>query len=291
MHVTGFTIVRNAVKYDYPVIESISSVLPLCDEFLILAGNSDDNTTELIRNSLPSNKIRIVNSIWDESIRKGGKLLAQETNKAILEIPEKSNWAFYIQADEVLHEKYLEPLKKEMIRWKDDPRVQGLLFDYIHFFGSYDYIADSRNWYRKEVRIIRPGIGIKSWKDAQGFRLHEKPLNVKPANAGIYHYGWVKPPDKQQEKQKYFNKLWHDDKWIQTNVSEAKAFDYSIVDSVRLFDESHPEIMKIRVSNAKWETNINPGLKKLSLRFKILMWIEKITGYRIGEYKNYKILK
>jgi hypothetical protein len=35
MKVGGFTFVRNVVKYDYPVVESIRSILPVVDEFIV----------------------------------------------------------------------------------------------------------------------------------------------------------------------------------------------------------------------------------------------------------------
>ena len=38
MKVSGFTFVRNVVKYDYPVVESIRSILPVVDEFIVNVG-------------------------------------------------------------------------------------------------------------------------------------------------------------------------------------------------------------------------------------------------------------
>ena len=290
MFISGFTIVRNAVKYDYPIAEAITSILPLCNEFVVLVGDSDDNTLELIKN-IGSEKIKIHLSTWNDNLRVGGNVLAEETNKAIAKISSECTWAFYIQADEVLHEKYLDPLKNEMQRWKDDLKVEGLLFNYIHFFGSYDFIADSRKWYRKEIRIFRPNIDVRSWKDAQGFRINGRPLRVKPANAFIYHYGWVKPPEKQQAKQKYFNRLWHDDQWVNSRIPDVSDFDYSVIDSVKYFEEPHPKVMKERIRQKNWKVNIDPSKKKLSLKNKILFMIEKWTGKRIGEYKNYRLIR
>lgn len=289
MKVSGFTFIRNAVKYDYPVLEAIRSVLPLCDEFIIMAGNSDDHTDALL-GTLPPEKVKIFRSTWDETLREGGRVLAVETDKAMDKIAGDADWAFYIQADEVLHEKYLEPLRNQMLRWKDDKTVEGLLFDYVHFYGSYHFIGDSRKWYRREVRIIRPGIGIRSYRDAQGFRRHNHPLKVKPAMAAIYHYGWVKPPEKQQAKQQYFHKLWHDDSWMKKNIADVAQFDYSRIDSVAHFSGTHPLIMQERIKKAAWNPDIDPSKKNLSARYKILMWFEKLTGIRIGEYRNYRLI-
>lgn len=288
MKVVGFSFIRNAVKFDYPIVESITSILPICDEFIIALGNSDDNTEDLIK-SIDSNKIRIIHTTWDDSLRKGGKVLAVETNKAFNQIKE-ADWAFYIQGDEVIHEKYLPIIKESMEKCKDDQKVEGLLLNYTHFYGSYDFVGDSRRWYRREIRIIRADKNISSYKDAQGFRKNERKLNVKHVNAWVYHYGWVKPPFKQQEKQKYFNTLWHDEDWIKKNVKQTNQFDYSTIDSLSLFEGTHPKVMQERINKLNWKFDFDPTKKNFGLKTKMLHWIEKKSGWRIGEYKNYKII-
>lgn len=139
MKISGFTFVRNAVKFDYPVVESITSILPLVDEFIVSIGNSDDGTVELIK-SIPSDKIKIFHSVWDDSLKTGGKVLAVETDKAFVHVSPESDWAFYIQADEVVHEKYHDAIRTAAIKYKDDQRVEGLLFKYLHFYGTFDYL-------------------------------------------------------------------------------------------------------------------------------------------------------
>ena len=161
MKVCGFSFIRNAIKYSYPTVESIQSVLPLCDHFIIGVGQSDDGTLELIR-SIPSDKIEIFESVWDDSLNNSGQVLSVETNKVLDRIPSEYDWAFYIQADEVLHEKYQSPARLAMEQWMDHPQVEGLLFNYRHFYGSYNYVADSRSWYRKEIRIVRNDKNIRS---------------------------------------------------------------------------------------------------------------------------------
>ena len=154
MKVSGFTIVRNAIKFDYPIVESISSILPLCDEIIVAVGNSEDGTRALVE-SIGSPKIRIIDTVWDDSLRKGGEVLAIETNKAFDAISPDSTWVIYIQADEVLHEDSYGKLRDAMRKWETHAEVEGFVVNYLHFYGSYDFIADSRKWYQKEVRIIR----------------------------------------------------------------------------------------------------------------------------------------
>lgn len=290
MKISGFTFVRNAIKFDYPVVESITSILPLCDEFIVAAGNSEDGTRQLIE-SIGSPKIRIIDTVWNDALREGGTVLADETNKAMDAVSPDATWLFYIQADEVVHEHSLAKLKTAMETWENYPAVEGLLLDYAHFYGSYDFIGNSRRWYRKEVRIIRNDNQIRSYKDAQGFRKNGRPLQVKQTNATIHHYGWVKPLESQRTKLRYFHTLWHDEEWMKNNRSGIEEFDYSQIDSLVKFSGSHPEVMKDRIKQKNWTFNFDPTRKKVSLRVKFLHFIESLTGYRIGEYKNYKVLK
>src|ERR1700733_4753699 len=122
MKIVGFTIVRKAIKLDYPILESLASLLPLCDEVIVSVGKSEDDTLNLIK-GIPTDKIKIVESVWDDSLRKGGVLLAIETNKALDAVPADADWLFYLQADEVLHENDCEAIKANMLKWKDDKRV------------------------------------------------------------------------------------------------------------------------------------------------------------------------
>ncbi len=287
MRVSGFTFIRNAEKYDYPVVEAISSVLPLCDEFVVAVGQSEDGTRKLIED-IPSGKIRIIDTIWDDSLREGGRVLAAETDKAFAAIRQDTDWAVYIQGDEVIHERYLPMIRESMEKWKDVPEVEGLLLKYLHFYGSYDYVGDSRRWYKREVRVVRKHPAVTSFRDAQGFRYDGRLIRVKPVDAYVYHYGWVKPPELQQQKQEYFNKLWHDDEWMDKNVPRVDQFDYSAIDSLRHFTGTHPEVMKERIRKKNWSFTHDPTRKRFSALSRFLYWLEHRTGWRIGEYRNFR---
>ena len=287
MKITGFSFVRNAIKFDYPIVEAITSILPLCDEFVVAVGNSEDSTLDLIK-SINSSKVKIIETVWDDTLREGGRVLALETDKAFAAIAPDTDWAFYIQGDEVIHEKYHTNLLEAMNEWKDDERVEGLLLNYLHFYGSYDFIGDARRWYRREIRILKYNKNIRSFRDAQGFRLGNKIMYVKPVDATVYHYGWVKPPELQQAKQEHFHKMWHDDKWMKKNIPNTAQFDYSNIDSLAHFTGTHPAVMQQRISRQNWNFDFDPTQKKFSLKVRFLHWIEKKTGWKIGEYKNFR---
>jgi hypothetical protein len=290
MKVSGFTIIRNAIKYDYPVVEAINSILPLCDEFVVAVGNSVDGTLDLVK-SIQSPKIRVIETVWDDSIREGGRTFALETDKAFQAISNDSDWAFYIQADEAVHEKYHQIIREEMEKYKGNPRVDGLLFHYKHFYGSYDYIGESWRWYRREIRVIKNNKNIFSYRDAQGFR--KKPnekLRVKLIDAYIYHYGWVKDPRAMQHKQEDWTKFYRDDQWIEQHVEKAEEFDYTKIDSLERFEETHPSALLHRIKKINWKFSYDISKKNYSLKEKIKRFVHFFTGYRIGEYKNYKLI-
>lgn len=292
MKVSGFTIIRNAIKFDYPVREAILSVLPLCDEMIVSVGNSEDDTEGLIR-SIGSPKIRIMNSTWDDSLRQSGAVLAVETDKALAAVSPESDWLVYIQADECIHERDLPLIREEMKKALEDRSVEGLLFKYLHFYGSYDYTGASRRWYRHEIRILKNLPGIRSYRDAQGFRINGRKIRVREINASIYHYGWVKHPKVMQQKRKSFNRLYGSEEWIAGHIPQAEAeeFDYSDIDYVKRFEGEHPAVIQSRINVMNWKFEKDPGEKKLSPRYRFMHFIEDITGKRFFEYANYKRVK
>ena len=290
MKVSGFTFIRNALKYDYPIVEAILSILPICDEFIIAVGNSDDDTLALIQ-KIDSQKIKIIQTVWDDTLRANGEVLAIETNKAFKAISPDSDWAFYIQGDEIVHEKYLNSIQLTMQKYVLDSEVDGLLFDYKHFYGSYDFVGSSNNWYKKEIRIIRNNQQIYSFKDAQGFRKEDnKKLKVVAANAFIYHYGWVKDPRSMQFKQEDFSKLWHNDEWISKNIENVEVFEYEKhISQLSRFDGDHPLVMKERIQRLNWKFEYD--ISKNSRSFKDFLKDNLLLIGLNFNYKNYIFLR
>ena len=290
MKVCGFSFIRNAIKYDYPIEEALRSILPICDKIFVAVGKSEDDTRALVESI--SDKIVIIDTIWSD-IRAGGRALALETDKAYHSIDETYDWCFYIQGDEVVHEKDLTLIQQAMKNNLEDSKVEGLLFNYLHFYGSYEYLATSGKWYDKEIRIVRQLPDLFSYGDAMGFRIKpNRKLNVKSIDAHIYHYGWVKDPIHQQAKQLTFNKLWLDDEELSSHLNlDQKSFDYSMIDKVEKFSGKHPEVMKHRIANQGWTIHLDVDKDHRTFTEKLRASIEKLTGWRPGKYKNYKLIK
>ena len=290
MRVAGFLFIRNAIKYNYPVRASLLSLLPLCDEVIVSIGNSEDDTIGLVQ-SIDSPKIKIHHTIWDDSLRDGGRVLAVETDKAFDQVSGDADWCIYLQGDEVIHEEDYPAIRQAMERYKNDQRVEGLLFKYRHFFGSYDYLGDSRRWYSREIRIIRNDKRIRSYRDAQGFRKDDRKLQVKPIEAYIYHYGWVRHPSHQYQKHLDFEKLYGGDVWAKdVSLQEMGGFDYSRIDSLQKFTGTHPAVMQDIIQKQNWQFSADISKKNFTLKGWFLYWVEKYTGKRLWEYSNYKKL-
>jgi glycosyltransferase involved in cell wall biosynthesis len=292
MRISGFTFVRNAIDLYYPLVESITSILPICDELIVAAGDSTDGTTDLIR-SINNPKIKIIETVWDPNRFVSGASNADQTNIALDACT--GDWAFYLQADEVVHEKDLPVVVERMRECLGDRRVEGLLFDYKHFYGDYDHYQIAHGWYRREVRIVRTGIGVRSWHSAQGFRIGDKKLHVKLANAEIYHYGWVRPPRRMTHKEIAL---------LSVHVGEEKAremrpekdteFNYGRLWGRARFTGTHPAVMAKRIAEKDWEVKPSriPRSKQDQVGNAILSFVEnRILGFRLGEHRNYLLLR
>lgn len=272
-------------------MEAILSILPICDEFVVAVGKSDDHTSGLIQ-GIKSDKIKIIETIWDDHKREGGQVFASETDKAYQAISSDVDWAFYIQGDECVHEDDLIGIQKAIKDNHDNLNVEGLLFKYKHFYGSYDHIATSRRWYRKEIRLVRFNAKVHSYKDAQGFRKAGKKLKVKEISAYIFHYGWVKPPNKLNQKVRNFTQFYHDDVWVSENIPADYEFDFGNAERLTRFVGTHPKVYQPRIKAQNWDFSFDPEVlrSKMSLRRKLLQKVEDLTGWRIGEYKNYQLI-
>jgi hypothetical protein len=284
--VSGFTIVRNAIKLDFPVEASIRSILPICDEVVVNVGRSDDDTLDLVR-SIADPKIRILETEWDMS--GGNSVLGRETHQAMQAC--RHPWGVYIQADEVLHERGAELLADAIQRYDGNPRVEGLLVRYLHFYGGFDTIATHRRWYRREVRAVRlaPELDIRPYQGAQGFRVgpgHRK-IRAQLTDAEMFHYGWARPTQALREKRDLGRTMYP---WRDADVSRPLL---AWIPGIRPFTGSHPAVAHrwIEARRHDPERVIEPRHFQWGfLRYYLSSAIERLTGVRVFEFRNYKIV-
>ena len=286
--ISGFTVVRSAIDLGYPVVESIRSILPIVDEFVVGVGQSDDGTRALV-DSIGDPKLRVFDSHWDLARPRGGRILAEKTNEALDQC--RGVWGFYLQADEVVHEQDLAAIREACERYRDDRRVEGILFRYVHFYGGYDVVSTARSAYRHEVRIVRRSANPRSVGDAQSFLADgERKLWVKPSGATIYHYGWVQPPAGIRAKQSNQAALYENPKFAPPPEPQGPRQIYGL----RPFRGSHPAVMRERVQAQDWAFRPRLDLRQWNRRdFKFLVSdvLEAVIRYRLGERKRYRLLR
>lgn len=291
MRISGFSFVRNAVDLYYPVVESIRSALPICDEFVVAAGDSTDGTTALLR-GLGDPKLRIIETVWDQSQFVRGASNAVQTNIALDSCI--GDWCLYLQADEVLHEDDLAPLAARMRAYRDDPRVDGLLFEYLHFYADYDHVHRGHAWYRREVRAVRGRRGIRSWKSAQGFRHADgSKLRVVPAGARIFHYGWVRPPRRMSRKARALAEVHLGAAGAREYVPDVEqGYDFGQLRGRSRFTDSHPAVMRERIAACDWQVEPTDTQRKHDrLSQRALSFVEnQLLGFRLAEHRNYVLI-
>lgn len=294
--ISGFTFVRDAVKLDYPIVESINSILPIVDEFIVNLGDCSDNTRELIE-AIDDPRIVLVHTEWNPERFVRGATNADQTNIALDHC--RGPWCFYLQADEVVHERDHPGILKTIARCESRPEADGLLFGYHHFWGSYDRVHRSHCWYSHDIRVIRAGRGIRSWKSAQSFRKDNgrEKLSVVRCPAFIYHYGWVRHPLVMRRKQKALDRLHHNGDWVRKRYGEADVpWDYGPLNKVPLFSGTHPAVMRGRIASKDWDAGDYadparpPRHEHLRISMRLHSWLERVLGVKIGGYRNWKLI-
>ena len=306
MKISGFSMVRNATKLYYPIKEAIESILPICDEFIVAVGegDSDDKTKERIE-SIDSDKVKVIDTVWKEKHFENGQVNAIQTNIALDEC--SGDWCFYLQADEVIHEKYLPIIKDRCREFLNDDEVEGLVFDYKHFWGDYDHYQISHGWYKREVRVIKNNCGIRSNNSAQGFKKKngEKP-RVAHAKAEVYHYGWVRPPYLMQSKKKALDTVhWGKEEAKEFYKTKPDEFDYGPLDQLPVYNGTHPTVMEDWIAKMNWEDKLQYSGKpdprrephkhertKTKILTAIEQWLERKFGGKVylSAHRNYKLL-
>lgn len=294
--ISGFTIIRNGDKLGYPYTEAIRSLAPLVDEIIVAMGDNQDTTEQsllALKNEIDCPMI-IIPSPWDPTSMKGGLELSRQTNIALDHC--KHDICFYLQADEGLDEKEYDIIRKDLATFASDKDVDALSFRWRHFYGNFSHIVANRKWYRREARVIKRSSGLRSYGDAQGFRIPKPNGSWKKGRAAlskahVNHYGWVRPFSTMIEKTNSFNRLWHGDTATKLGADDliyVKQF------GVQRFEGVLPKWIQSRAKALEgYDPFINQKIKNWMQYFSL--WaahlVEKSTGWRIGEYSSYRYKK
>jgi len=288
MKISGFTFIRNGSLLGYPYIESLRSLLPLCDEVVVAVGAGQDNTLARIT-AIGAPKLRIVKTIWNESMQDRGYVYAQQ--KMIAQFNCSGDWAFYLEGDEILHEKDIPTLKATLQKYVDNHKVEALVFDYYHFYGSPNTLAISPGWYRRAPRVIRNSIRSYS-PDGLFFVVMDKNKRGRYPNAAlagipIYHYGHVRAVASMQEKIQQVSQYWG---------HAPPAFDgYGNImpQAIGKFNGNHPAVIKNWLAeHAEPNLRLNPDYKptRRENRHRWMMRLEDLLGLELSK-KHYRLIK
>ena len=285
MRVSAFTFIKNGQILGYPFLQSIQSILPIVDEFVINVGDSEDNTLSLIE-SLNNSKIRIIKSKWSNLMKDRGYVYGQQ--KMIAQFNCTGDWLFYVEGDEVYHENDLDKIKDSMKLYLHNSEVEALVFDFYHFYGNSHSFLDSPGWYRSEARIIKGS--VRSYApDGLFWLVLDKNKNgrypkAKKVDAHCYHYGWVRSEDQMNLKSEKVQKYW--------GKSHEKV-DYSQIDEsiLKEFHGSHPVIMKDWLPKDLGLYKVDSGYKlnKKQKKHRIMMKLEKLFNLNLSK-KHYKLI-
>jgi len=278
MKVSGFTFLRKAVLYGYPFIESIRSALPLVDEFIVVVGECDDGTREQVA-AIGDPRIRIVDTQWNENVQPWGFVLGQQ--KMIGQFNCTGDWALYIEGDEVLHEDDIASLRASMERHLHDARVEALYVDFLHFYGSPDWLAISHSWYRQEARIIRNTLKSFTTDSLYFLVIDGKKSGRYPraasAGARYFHYGNCRKREQLSEKAaEMFVLSGHGN--IKREPSHYYRTDRRLLEP---FSGTHPAAMRDWLEHSA-EHGFEPTIKpRLGRRERRNLWgvkISRLTG-------------
>lgn len=314
MKISGFSMVKNADKLYYPMKAAIESILPIVDEFVVALGDCDeDDRTEAEILSIGSDKVKIIHTKWDLDKYPGGTENAHQTD--IAKEACSGDWLFYLQADELIHEKYLPIIKQRCQDLLLDKEVEALLFKYVHFWGDYDHHLVSHGWYPNEIRIVKNDPDIHSWESAQSFRRipnfdyknyrqqeNTYKLNAALVDAYVYHYGWVRPPSYMQRKRKALDTIHKGEKKVsELYAKQESTFDYGPQSLTEKFEGTHPKVMKDWIEKFDWGDKLyergpiptnRPRYKHEKLKYRFISFLERNFngGKHLGEFKNYNLL-
>ena len=286
MKVSAFTFIKNGQILGYPFIESIKSILPIVDEFVINVGKSEDDTLTQIQ-SIKNSKIRIIESNWALNMKDRGYVYGQQ--KMIAQFNCTGDWLFYIEGDEVYHEEDLNKIKDSMELNLQDSNVEALVLNFYHFYGNLNSYLDSPGWYRSEARIIKSSIRSYApdglfWLVLESNKKGRYP-KAKKIGAYCYHYGWVRSEQQMNLKSEKVQKYWNKDPVV---------IDYSQIDQsiINLFTGTHPKaILKwLPKKTGLFIADKTYQMNRKERKHHIMKKIEKFFGFDLSK-KHYKLIK
>jgi len=286
MKVSGFTFLKNGQMLGYPFVESIQSILPIVDEFVVALGPCDDDTEAMLL-AMNEPKLKMIYTQWNDKMKDRGYVYGQQ--KMIAQFNCTGDWVFYLEADEVVHEDDLENIHTAMQKHLNDDQVEALVFDYLHFYGNKNSYLWSPGWYRRAPRILKNSIRSYAPDGLFWLILEKNKVGRYPkaalVNATMYHYGWVRSEAEMNQKSKQVQQYW--------NKSHTKI-DYSKISQkiIKEFKHTHPQVMKQWLGEVEGvyraDSNYHPTRKEK--KHLLMLHLERFFGIEMSK-KHYKLVR
>ncbi len=167
--------------------------------------------------------------------------------------------------------------------------------DIDEFYDEVDRLleATNRRWYRREVRCIRLGRDIRPYQGAQGFRVgpEYRKIRARPTDAVMFHYGWARPARAIREKLEISKIIYP---WSrERSAQEQERGHLEWLPLLKPFTGSHPRAAQewVRERMVDPERKLGPRhFKPEHLRYYLSDWIERLTGRRVFEFRNYDLV-
>jgi glycosyltransferase involved in cell wall biosynthesis len=280
MIISAWTTTTDCIKYGYPILENIKSMLPLVDEYIIVDGGSTDGTLELIE-SLNEPKIRIIN---DEDTKWEYNWdfwrILHNFDRGFQEC--KGDIVICLDADYVIHEDGYDSIRQSFKDMINDNKIESQYCRYNfmladrYFFKKDRTLAVNMKLCRENKLDIKYGIDYENWgwgAEPIVFEKIENGMNmgkllgfygdILKVNTKIFNYGLIFKEDnlitrsqrfryRMAEKNtfsKYKRLNWattEDEVWNEYIHGCLKAFEASKQYPIKL--EEHPKIIQEKIA-------------------------------------------
>lgn len=227
---------------DYLIVQSVSSLLPICDEVVICDCDSDDGTKQIINDwATQEPKIKVVDYLWTDPKGDPGWYVTW-VNYAKSNL--STSHCILLDADELLH----EDSQREVLDAARDKKV--LICNRHNFWKDAQHlIPDGQCCSREVIRVGPTKMFMPS--DYPDPRCQEAMDEAVKSNVQLFHYGFLRERKAFFRKARAVQKIWADDydkRLEAAEKGEGNWMDHDGVvpwkDKLDKFKGTHPEIIK-----------------------------------------------
>jgi glycosyltransferase involved in cell wall biosynthesis len=186
----GSLFVRDAVRLDYCVEAAIESLVPVCDDVVVLDCHSTDDTLALLRTiETRHSNVRVFPNVpWEQAGNYERLMILANAARELV----RARWHFMIQADEVLHESSYTALRALVAA--DGWGQQAFRVRRLNLYGDLDHhISLGSRLKPCSDEPTRIGLqGVPAGGDAESIVEPHGPDRRMVDRVTLFHYGFVR---------------------------------------------------------------------------------------------------